>query len=364
MSRRQDASFFLKGLCYEPERVLLRRNASEFLLGHPRLKTYWLLGFIALVLLMISVGGVTRLTRSGLSIVEWKPVVGIIPPLTEADWQSQFELYQQSPEFQQMNSHFKLEDYKQIFIWEYLHRVLGRLIFLYVLIPGLILWRRKVIKGNLVVLLSLLVAGQGLVGWLMVRSGLNLKPHVSPFMLALHFFLALFVLATAYYHLCKMRPAFSAEMSPKKWFLVNGLGILLLIQIFFGCLTSGMKAGHIFNTYPLMGGEFLPPGGMNLDPAWINVFDNPVTVQWIHRWVGILTLIFLLVTVGALTKWKRSPLFGPSMHLLGLVLVQISLGILNLIWMVPIPLAALHQFIVVLIVLGYLNIRFRLKEVV
>lgn len=330
-------------------------------MGHLRLKSIWLLGFIALVLLMISVGGVTRLTRSGLSIVEWKPVVGIIPPLTEADWQSQFELYQQSPEFQQMNSHFELDDYKQIFIWEYLHRLLGRLIFLYVLIPGLILWRQKVIKGNLVVLLSLLVAGQGLVGWLMVKSGLNLKPHVSPYMLALHFFLALVVLGTAYYYLSKMRPALWVEMSKTKWRLLNSLGILFAIQIFFGCLTSGMKAGHIFNTYPLMGGQLFPPGGLNLDPTWINIFENPVTVQWIHRWVGILTLICLLVTVNVFTHWKRSPLFGPWIHLLGLVTVQIILGILNLIWMVPISLAALHQFIAALIVLGYLNIRFRLN---
>lgn len=329
----------------------------------PRLNARWLLGFVALVLVMISVGGVTRLTRSGLSIVEWKPVAGIIPPLNEAGWQSQFELYQKTPEFLQRNAHFELSDYKQIFMWEYLHRVLGRLIFFYVLIPGLILWRRKETSGKLVSLLSLLVAGQGLVGWLMVKSGLNVEPHVSPYMLALHFFCALAVLATASYYLSKTRPVLAVEMSRLKWSLLNGLGFLLLIQVFYGCLTSGMKAGKLFNTYPLMGGEFLPPGGLNLSPVWINIFENPVTVQWIHRWVGALTLICLVGGAWTFTKWRRSRAMGPWIYLIGMTMVQIILGILNLLWMVPVPLAVIHQFIAALIVLGFLNIRFRLKAV-
>lgn len=323
-------------------------------------KKLWLLGFVILVLAMISVGGVTRLTRSGLSIVEWRPVTGILPPITEQDWQEQFQLYQNSPEYNQVNSHFELQDYKRIFFWEYFHRLLGRLIFLFVVIPGLILWKRKWISGPLVLLLSFLVAFQGLIGWLMVRSGLNLLPRVSPYMLALHFSLALIVLGTGYFHLTKSRSEIRVEDSKWKRILLKALGFIMIVQIFYGCLTSGLKAGHASNTYPLMGGQFFPPGGLLLQPLWINLFENPITVQWIHRWIGIL---FFTLTAATFWTFTKSPAVkkGPFRHMMGVTGVQVILGILNIIWGVPIALAALHQLVAALIFLGFLNLVFRVR---
>lgn len=326
-----------------------------------RLKTIWLLGFIALVLLMISIGGLTRLTRSGLSIVEWKPIIGIIPPINEQDWQEQFDLYKKSPEYTHVNSHFELKDYKKIFLLEYLHRLLGRIIFLYIVIPGLILWRKKIVPGKLVLLLSSMVAVQGLVGWLMVKTGLNLKPHVSPYMLSLHFFLALLTLLVAYYHLSKVRSRLPVPTTPLMKNSLVALGVLIVIQIFYGCLTSGLKAGLYFNTYPLMDGEFFPQTALSLNPFFINFFENPVMVQWTHRWIGALTLVVLVFTSWLYMKHSRS-FMKPFVHLISITLVQVVLGILTLIMSVPIHLAATHQFFAALIFLGYFNIFFRIEK--
>lgn len=194
-----------------------------------RLKTFWLSGFLILVFMMIAVGGITRLTRSGLSIVEWRPVTGLLPPLTEDQWKIQFELYQKSPEFQIVNSHFSLKEYKSIFFWEYLHRLLGRLIFFFSLMPGAWLWRKKQIHGKTVIQLTLLVAVQGLVGWLMVKTGLNTRPSVSPFMLALHFFFALGLLTGIFSQFFQNQRPQQAEAQTKDRLLFLSLGLLMKI---------------------------------------------------------------------------------------------------------------------------------------
>lgn len=333
------------------------------MLKESSLKKIWLLAFCVLVILMISVGGVTRLTRSGLSIVEWKPISGIIPPITEQDWQEQFELYKSSPEFNKVNSHFELSDYKNIFMWEYLHRVLGRIIFLFVVLPGFILWRKKIVSGKLVVLLALAVASQGLIGWLMVKSGLNKDPHVSPYMLALHFFSALGVLLIGFYSLSKVRPAIQADLNKSEKRQIKLFGSLLAVQIFYGCLTSGLKAGYGYNTYPLMNGEFFPRDGLFFYPAWINFFENTAAVQWTHRWIGILVLLSSIALVFRLMKNKTWPsLKKPVLLLLAVVCLQILLGILNIIYVVPISLAAIHQLVAGLLVLAYFNIVFRISD--
>lgn len=314
---------------------------------------------------MVTVGGVTRLTRSGLSIVEWKPISGIIPPLNESEWQTQFDLYKKSPEYQKINSHFELADYQKIFLWEYAHRVLGRILFLFALIPGLYLWRKKLVSGAFVAGLSLLVAFQGLIGWLMVKSGLNINPHVSPYMLALHFFSALTLLLLAFRELCTLRkplPAFQGEVQKLTYYL---LGFTLAIQLFYGCITSGMKAGIGYNTYPLMNGSFFPPDALALNPTLLNFFENPGTVQWAHRWIGMLIFglfISFLIKLKSTAAW--SGLKGPMIHLVGVTGMQVFLGILNIVYVIPIPLAALHQLCATFLVLGYFNIVFRAaKEV-
>lgn len=324
---------------------------------------YWLTSLVVLILCMIAVGGITRLTRSGLSIVEWKPVSGIIPPMTDQDWSEQFELYKKTPEFQQVNANFSVQDYKNIFMWEYLHRVLGRLIFLFALIPGLIFWRKAQFSGKRLLLMLSLIAGQGLVGWLMVKSGLNHEPHVSPFMLALHFFSALIVILTIYYDLCVFYTKLVvSEASSRTTMIFRTLGTLLIIQIFYGCLTSGWKAGFVFNTYPLMGGEFFPPGGLIQEPLWINFFTNPSTVQWTHRWIGILVLLASMTLIRAIFKNTEKNIFkAPVLNILILVGIQILLGILNIIFIIPTYLAVIHQVMAALIVLAFYNIVFRIQ---
>lgn len=310
---------------------------------------------------MISVGGITRLTRSGLSIVEWKPISGIIPPITEQDWQAQFELYQKSPEYQHINSHFELSDYKRIFIWEYLHRVLGRLIFLFVVIPGFILWRKKIVSGRLVLGLSSLIALQGLIGWLMVKSGLNTKPMVSPYMLALHFFSALIVLLVGFYHYLKTKTLLLKSISKINFQLLRATGILLAIQIFYGCLVSGFKAGYGYNTYPLMNGQFFPAEGYFFQPFILNFFENTATIQWTHRWFGILVFLQIIGMIYFISKSESwAALKKPLLVFLGITVVQIILGILNIIYVVPVSLAATHQLVAALLVLSYFSIIFRL----
>ena len=324
------------------------------------LKKKWLFAFCALVILMISIGGITRMTRSGLSIVEWKPIAGIVPPLTDQDWRAQFELYKQSPEFNKINSHFELDDYKSIFLWEYSHRLLGRILFLFIVLPGFILWRRKLVEGKLVVTLAFLVALQGLIGWLMVKTGLNVNPHVSPYMLSLHFFSAVFVLLFSYYHLKRLLPAAKVNLTSGQMANLRLFGLLLGLQIFYGCITSGLKAGIGYNTYPLMNGSFMPSDAFALSPTALNFFENPGLVQWTHRWVGIGVLIFFVQLVLSFRKSRSWPqLRGPSLHLAGLLFLQIALGILNIVYIVPVPLAALHQICAVFLVLAYFGIVFR-----
>lgn len=328
-----------------------------------KFKQYWLLGFCLLVLLMISVGGVTRLTKSGLSIVEWTPISGIIPPLSEQRWQEQFDLYKQTPEYNQVNSHFELSDYKQIFIWEYLHRVLGRVIFLFIVIPGFILWRKKIVSGRLVLGLAVLVGIQGLIGWLMVKTGLNTRPHVSPFMLALHFFTAVSVLLVGVAQYLKRHPKFQLDMNPKQKGLFSAFGILLAFQIFYGCMTSGLKAGVGYNTYPLMNGDFFPEGGLFFNPAWLNFFENPATVQWTHRWLGMTVALALLCWVARMWKspqWKDMQ--NSVLFLVFVVICQVLLGILNILLIVPVHLAAFHQFVAVILVVCYFRIFYLLPR--
>jgi len=337
----------------------------------------WQLILVLMIVSMVSIGGVTRLTRSGLSIVDWRPVTGLLPPLSDSEWSAEFQKYQSSPEFQQLNSNFSLSDYKNIFWWEYLHRVLGRLIFMWALLPGLWFWRQKMISGVFLGSLCGLVALQGLVGWLMVRSGLQNEPQVSPYFLALHFLSAQIVLLFAYRpwvagrSLAKLKAigqrggeaasGWEQLRQSQRW----GFRLLmatLAVQIFYGCLTSGMHAGHAFNTYPLMGGQFFPPGGLRFDPWLSNWLSNPATVQFTHRWVALLVLALALWWGRLVSKQQILALRGPTLNLLGVLGVQIVLGVLNIIYVVPISLGALHQLVATFLVMAVFKLWWRLHE--
>jgi cytochrome c oxidase assembly protein subunit 15 len=338
-----------------PEEIPIMKNAAN----RKALFT-WLLSCLVIVALMVSVGGITRLTRSGLSITEWKPVTGIVPPLTEGQWQREFDLYRRSPEFHKVNSHFQLGDYKKIFWWEFIHRALGRFIFFWVALGGLVFWRRGQVSSRFALGLPALIAFQGLMGWLMVKSGLSLRPAVSHYLLSVHFFLALATLVAIYREITRFKKPLGVSLRPGQAGLLLSLGAVYAVQVLYGCFTSGLKAGLYFNTYPLMGGEILPGSAFHLAPLLSNFFENPVMVQWIHRWLGTFSALFTLGTAAYFLK-AAPGLLRPYLHLVSVVLIQVFLGLATLLWKVPVSTAAAHQFMAILVVLGFFNIAFRVQ---
>jgi heme a synthase len=312
----------------------------------------WLLACCVLVFAIIVVGGVTRLTHSGLSITEWQPIVGTLPPLSEADWRVAFEKYRATPEYRDVNRGMSLEAFKGIFWWEYVHRLLGRLIGVAFLVPFLwFLVRRRIPRGYGWPLAGLFVLGglQGAMGWYMVRSGLVDDPRVSQFRLTAHLGLAFVILGAMLWTALSLLDPRRARLghpdarSARRW----AFGILLLVfaMVLTGGFVAGIRAGFAYNTFPLMNGHWLPPELFMLEPAWRNFFWNMATVQFDHR-VGAWLLAFLVPVLW--WKLRRAPQVPASAEKAGNALVammalQIGLGIATLLLVVPLPLAALHQ---------------------
>ena len=299
--------------------------------------TFWLWGLFVLILAMIMLGGATRLTHAGLSIVEWKPITGIIPPLSLSDWILEFENYQKTPEYLLINKGMSLSAFKSIFWMEYSHRLLGRFIGLYVLFPMIIFWAQNKLTSHLKVtclLLLFLIGFQGFLGWYMVKSGLTHDPMVSPFRLSTHLLMAFALIAftlNAIYRLNAI-PHELIEGRPSRWSIANLF--LVIITIFYGALVAGHKAGLIYNTFPLMEGQWLPSEWNHIKPFWRNFFDNHATVQFVHRLLAI--LVFSSACFGV-WKQKISPWYGLA------VLGQLLLGIVTLLHSVPLVLGTLHQ---------------------
>ena len=311
---------------------------------------YWLLLGAFLVMSMVVIGGITRLTHSGLSMVDWKPISGIVPPITELEWQAEFENYQSSPEFQKINAHFELEDFKEIFFWEYFHRLIGRVIGLVFLFPFLyFLFTNKLkdkhLKINLIVIFFL--GGlQGLIGWYMVKSGLVSNPAVSHYRLALHLSTALllvsYILWTA---MGVFFPNRGKQPSPLRSSYI-ALIVILGIQIIYGAFVAGLKAGLIFPTYPKMGNQWVASGifqAFNND-GWISLIGNPISVQFIHRWFAVVVVSLVAYIYFKGKKLESSNYQKQSnLALLIMVLIQFLLGVLTLINAVPVSLGVLHQ---------------------
>lgn len=303
----------------------------------------WLFITAAAVFAMIIIGAITRLTESGLSMVEWRPLIGGIPPLNDDEWRRVFTLYQQTPEFQKKNFWMDLPEFKNIFFWEWLHRLWGRMIGLIYALPLLWFWVRGAVPQPLKLpLLGLLFLGglQAVIGWVMVQSGLVDRPSVSHYRLALHLGVAFLILCLLIWYGMKAR---MSAQRPNAVLYAHGwaaLGILI-ITIFWGAYVAGLDAGMIYNEFPMMGGSFAPPEMWHLNPAFINFFENRPAVQFTHRWLGILTGIALLSFVAhAFIKHYTSVRYG----ILGvLVFVQIGLGISTLLTQVYLPLAVMHQ---------------------
>jgi cytochrome c oxidase assembly protein subunit 15 len=329
----------------------------------------WLFFCCALVWAMIVVGGVTRLTHSGLSIVEWQPIVGTLPPLTDAQWQDAFGKYQLTPEFRHVNHAMTLAEFKGIFWWEYFHRLLGRAIGVVFLVP--FLWfalRRRLPAGYGWKFAAIFALGglQGAMGWYMVQSGLVDDPRVSQFRLTAHLGLALAIFAAMFWAgLSLVAPERTAVRAPPQSLrrLAFGVTALVFVMVLTGGFVAGIRAGFAYNTFPLMNGRLVPPEILLIDPWWKNFFWNMATVQFDHR-----ALAWLLALVVPLLWWKlrhagdvpRRAKEGASL-LLVLLALQIALGIATLLLVVPIPLAAAHQAGAVLVFAAALNVAHALR---
>lgn len=305
----------------------------------------WLLTCMGMVALMVFIGGVTRLTESGLSIVEWKLMSGILPPLSEHGWQAELEAYRASPQYQLINKGMSVAEFKQIFWLEWLHRLLGRLVGLVFILPLIYTALRKQISRPLTKQMSLaflLVAAQGLLGWLMVYSGLQHDPRVSPLRLAAHLSLAfglfcyLFWIWLSHHNI----PRHSRENTYLA-ISIRAITALIAVQIMLGAFVAGMDAGLTYNTWPLMDGELIPP---MLYPAPLldSLYSHVPSVQWQHRSFAVLVALAVLGFCAASRKSAPKVVWW---HFIGLVLLQFALGVLTLLHEVPISLASTHQML-------------------
>lgn len=326
----------------------------------------WLFGTCLLVWLMIMLGGATRLTQSGLSIVEWKPITGIIPPLSAQDWQGEFAKYQASPEYQQVNQGMNMAEFQFIYWMEFAHRLLGRLIGLVFFLPLLYFWIRdqlpkKLIKTAFVVLV--LGGMQGAMGWYMVKSGLVKDPNVSHYRLTTHLLLAILLLMILFWAgLSILQPRAVNKAPVGLRVRVHAAATLILITIIYGGFVAGLKAGHIYNTYPLMGGQFLPSEWAFHAPLIINFFENAATVQWVHRHIAVITWFFVMVTmVGLLRAQVADSAKRAAALMIGVITLQVGLGMMTLLWDVPVSLGTLHQGTGVVVLTVALYLMYQLK---
>jgi cytochrome c oxidase assembly protein subunit 15 len=330
----------------------------------------WLLACAALVFAMVVVGGVTRLTHSGLSIVEWQPIVGTLPPLTDAQWQETFAKYQQTPEYKLVNKGMNLDAFKGIFWWEYFHRLLGRLIGLAFAVPlAWFAFTRRIDRALAWRLAGIFVLGglQGAMGWYMVKSGLVDDPRVSQFRLTAHLSLAFLIFAAMWWTaLGLLYPrhsgALGAAAAPVRR-LAWGVTGVVAYMVVTGGFVAGIRAGKAYNTFPLMNGHVIPPEILMLEPWWRNFFYNMATVQFDHR-LGAWALAFLVPWLWLRARRVELPLRArvSIATLLAIVAAQISLGIATLLQAVPVALGATHQGVAVLVFAAALAVNHALRD--
>jgi len=312
----------------------------------------WLLVCLSLIFVMVILGGVTRLTGSGLSMVNWHPIHGVVPPLTSEQWLEEFGRYQQSPEYLTINRDMKVGEFKSIFWFEYAHRMLGRLIGLVFLLPFMYFWWQGKIKPGLtpkLVIMFLLGGFQGLLGWYMVESGLAGNPHVSQYRLVAHLLSAILIYAFILWTILDLKQGQqdrSDDQSVVSAWCKGSLGLLILVllTIVSGGFVAGLDAGVIYNTFPLMGGEWIPEGVSALSPWYLNLFENKVTVQFGHRLLAMTTGLLLLGWYIRGRIQFENPVTKRSFKLVGMmVIIQLLLGVSTLLMQVPVWLAAMHQ---------------------
>lgn len=321
--------------------------------ARPRALANWLFFVAALIVLMVVIGGITRLTESGLSITQWKPISGIIPPLGDAQWQAEFDHYKRIPEYQQLNQGMTLAGFKAIFFWEYLHRLLGRLIGIVFALP--LLWfavRRRIPHGYGRRLVALLALGglQGAIGWWMVKSGLSVRTDVSHVRLAVHLLVALFTLAGVVWTALDLRAlARNPQARPARLTGLAALtGAILFVQLLFGALVAGLNAGLVTDQWPLMNGRFFPGATVEGRPFLDALFNDPAIVHFVHRWWAWVTVAALIV----LARGTRGIDRRASIAIHSAFGLQILLGIATVMSGMDITLAALHQLTGALLVVA------------
>ncbi len=310
----------------------------------------WLWSIVALIVAIVIVGGATRLTDSGLSITEWKPVTGAIPPLSEQAWMVEFDKYRQIPQYQLINKGMSLEDFKFIYFWEWGHRFLARAIGIVFFIPFVFFWwRNKLDKSMHTPLALLFVLGglQGFIGWWMVSSGLSVLTSVAPYRLATHLCLAFIIFCVLIQQLTrihKARHSIVLHTADNVRLYTKILFGVCFVQIFWGAIVAGLDAGLTYTTWPLMDGRLIPTAE-NLfiqSPAWRNLFENPLTAQFIHR--GLAYTLWLLAAGYCVVSWQAPTIIrNGALVIFASVTLQALLGILTLIYQVPLDLALTHQ---------------------
>ncbi|MCE1236923.1 MAG: COX15/CtaA family protein [Hyphomicrobiales bacterium] len=327
------------------ERALDARRRDETADRPVRL---WLYLVAALIFAMVIVGGVTRLTESGLSITEWQPLLGALPPLSDADWQAAFDRYREIPQYRLMNAGMSLEEFRSIYWWEWSHRLLGRAIGVVFAVPLIVFWATgRIPRARLARLSALFVLGglQGAIGWWMVSSGLADRVDVAPLRLAVHLtFAAMIYAAVLWTALTLSSRGRSPRPSPVR--RIGAAAVLgwIFLQIFLGALVSGNHAGLVYDTWPLMNGDLMPPDVFAMSPLWTDLVENPATVQFLHRMSAYVLLALVMVQFVTIVVTARTATARVSAFVLGFAVVfQIMVGISTLLMHVPFALALIHQ---------------------
>ncbi|MES2494522.1 MAG: COX15/CtaA family protein [Pseudomonadota bacterium] len=317
----------------------------------PRALAHWLLFIAALVFAIVVVGGITRLTESGLSITEWKPVRGIIPPLNQAEWLAEFENYKRIPQYSAFNIHMTLEGFKEIYFWEYLHRLLARAIGAALAVVMVVAWWKRAIPagyGWRMIGIFALGGLQGVIGWWMVYSGLSMRTEVSHIRLAVHLMAALLIFSTLIWTVLDLRRlARAPDARPARASRLGVAALLILaVQIMLGAFVAGLRAGYAFASWPKMGEEWFPARGWNPALGLANLYDNPIVVQFLHRWWAWVAAIAALAVARAA---KKKGAVAPVHAVATFIVLQIALGIATLITGVDLVVAVAHQGVAVLL---------------
>ena len=330
--------------------IVLRKEYLKFI-------NYWLISLLIFIAIIVIVGGLTRLTDSGLSITTWDVVSGILPPLNNNEWEKVFNLYKEIPQFYLLNQSMTLNEFKVIYYWEYVHRVLGRILGLLFLLPFIYIYFKKILNNNYnwnFFVLFLLILLQGTVGWYMVKSGLVDNTTVSHYRLAIHLNLALILFSAIFWYFLNIK-----NEENKIFFSFNNNFILpkififlVFLQITFGAFTSGLDAGKIYQTWPLMNNYFFPDDLSYRDIVFPKIFNEPSFVQFIHRKLAYIILLFVLA-ISFLTFYKKNKdMYNSVYFLLAMIFVQIILGIFTLLSGAYILIASLHQISTILLLIS------------